>query len=824
MRHHLSRILGAAAVLAGCAALPGAQGATIVVGPGCSLQEAIQSANFDNNIAIVSTNPDHFMATGCQPGSGDDTIVLPDGALIQFGGPAIDAHNPMGPTATPIVFTNIVIEGHGARLEPSAGGSMRAFAVGYAAIDTNPGPGNNPNVKSGTGALTIRDVHLRGFGMKGGDGRDGGGGGLGAGGAIYVRDATLVVDSCTFELNHAQGGDGSSGVSGGGGGLWGNGGHRGGGATYFGGGGGGGSRGDGGPGGVFVDNGGSGIEGRGGGGGGSFDGGGVGIHGFDCGGEGGQTGTLNGGDDGENAGCDGGGGGGGGSRRVGFPSSGNGANGAYGAGGGGGGYSGGDGGNGGFGGGGGGGCDDQGLFGPNGGDAGFGGGSGAALGGVTHVGGPGTPGHYGGAADTTHGGAGAGLGGAIFGDGASIQIFDSTFTGKSVAHGISLSPHPAQDAGGAIFARNGSLTVSDSTIAGNQATGHGGGIVVDLDDGGPASLTLYNTIVSGNGAAECSVEGDSGTTVVGAGNLVLDNNGCPNVVVTDDPQLGPLQLNAPGVTPTMAIAAGSPAAGAADGPTSLDVDQRGVSRPQGTGADIGAFEACGTLTCPGNITQANDHGSCGATVSYTPTVEGTCTPVCTPASGSFFPVGATTVTCTLESQSCSFTVTVNDTEPPSIDGLMAMPAVLWPPNHAMTEETIAYAGGDNCPGSSCRLTVMSSEPILGTGDGDTAPDWVVEDPHHEQLRAERAGNGPGRTYTSTVSCTDAHGLRTEKSTTTFVPHAKKNSESVTPQGNKSATLESNAPKVTEGGAGLGVKPAIDVSTKKSPRHRRSSGH
>src|SRR5262245_14283700 len=47
---------------------------------GCSLQEAIYSANFDRNVAIDSTNPDHFITTECEPGSGHDVISLPEGA------------------------------------------------------------------------------------------------------------------------------------------------------------------------------------------------------------------------------------------------------------------------------------------------------------------------------------------------------------------------------------------------------------------------------------------------------------------------------------------------------------------------------------------------------------------------------------------------------------------------------------------------------------------------------------------------------------------------------------------------------------------------
>ncbi|MGA9770894.1 MAG: HYR domain-containing protein [Blastocatellia bacterium] len=55
-----------------------------------------------------------------------------------------------------------------------------------------------------------------------------------------------------------------------------------------------------------------------------------------------------------------------------------------------------------------------------------------------------------------------------------------------------------------------------------------------------------------------------------------------------------------------------------------------------------------SITCPANITRSNDPNQCGAVVTYpAPTSTGTCgTITCNPPSGSFFPVGTTTVTCT----------------------------------------------------------------------------------------------------------------------------------------------------------------------------------
>src|SRR5258707_14113565 len=56
------------------------------VGP-CSLQEAIYAANFDDNVAIngyVGSAP-YLVRTQCVAGSGDDTIVLPTGAVLFLG-------------------------------------------------------------------------------------------------------------------------------------------------------------------------------------------------------------------------------------------------------------------------------------------------------------------------------------------------------------------------------------------------------------------------------------------------------------------------------------------------------------------------------------------------------------------------------------------------------------------------------------------------------------------------------------------------------------------------------------------------------------------
>lgn len=187
--------------------------------------------------------------------------------------------------------------------------------------------------------------------------------------------------------------------------------------------------------------------------------------------------------------------------------------------------------------------------------------------------------------------------------------------------------------------------------------------------------------------------------------------------------------------------------------------------------------AC-TLTCPDDIVVSNDSGMCGAVVDFSATVAGSCGVVTySHQPGSFFPVGTTIVTATAtrqdgSTQSCTFNVTVNDTEGPPVGPVSASPNSLWPPNHQLRNVTLTYnVGVDNCGGAvTCVVSsVTSNEPENGTDDGDTAPDWVIVSPTLVRLRSERSGVGTGRIYTITVRCTDARGNHTFRTTTVTVP-------------------------------------------------------
>ncbi|MCC6742758.1 MAG: HYR domain-containing protein, partial [Acidobacteria bacterium] len=132
------------------------------------------------------------------------------------------------------------------------------------------------------------------------------------------------------------------------------------------------------------------------------------------------------------------------------------------------------------------------------------------------------------------------------------------------------------------------------------------------------------------------------------------------------------------------------------------------------------------IACPANVTVGNDAGQCGASVSYVaPTTTGSCGVVtCTPASGSTFAVGTTTVNCTTTSgPSCSFTVTVLDTEAPSVT---CPPPVTVGNTAGQCSAVVVYAATatDNCPGATvtCVPASGSTFPVGTTTVTCTASD------------------------------------------------------------------------------------------------------
>ena len=123
-----------------------------------------------------------------------------------------------------------------------------------------------------------------------------------------------------------------------------------------------------------------------------------------------------------------------------------------------------------------------------------------------------------------------------------------------------------------------------------------------------------------------------------------------------------------------------------------------------------------SVSCPANITTDNTPGRCDARVDYPPPTTadncpGPVTVDCNPPSGSIFPKGVTPVTCAAtdasgNQESCQFSVTVNDTEKPSI----SCPADITTDNTpGRCDALVDYpppTTGDNCSG----VTYVCSPP------------------------------------------------------------------------------------------------------------------
>lgn len=115
-------------------------------------------------------------------------------------------------------------------------------------------------------------------------------------------------------------------------------------------------------------------------------------------------------------------------------------------------------------------------------------------------------------------------------------------------------------------------------------------------------------------------------------------------------------------------------------------------------------------------------------------------------------------------------ITLTDILPPTISNVVVNPASLWPANHKLREVAVSYTSSDNFPAAvSCALSVSSNEPVTSASD-NTSPDWIVTNSQQVQLRAERQGEGNGRIYTITVTCTDAQGNAASRTATVVVPH------------------------------------------------------
>jgi hypothetical protein len=219
-----------------------------------------------------------------------------------------------------------------------------------------------------------------------------------------------------------------------------------------------------------------------------------------------------------------------------------------------------------------------------------------------------------------------GLGGGIYNLGRSGPTLANVTFHANIAAG-----------GGGMYNTGSSPTLINVTFTGNQGTQHGGGIF-NYSDSRP---TLINVILWGDSS---EIYNDNGTStpmisysvVAGSGgsggawNTALGIDGGNNLDV--DPLMGFLAENG-GFTKTIALLPGSPAIDTGDDANCAATDQRGVTRPQGSHCDIGAYEAEYRPAISGNT------GAAGVALSY---IDGTSKSITSDGNGNYsisLPVG-----------------------------------------------------------------------------------------------------------------------------------------------------------------------------------------
>ena len=225
-------------------------------------------------------------------------------------------------------------------------------------------------------------------------------------------------------------------------------------------------------------------------------------------------------------------------------------------------------------------------------------------------------------------------------------------------------------------------------------------------------------------------------------------------------------------------------------PGDRDSDGRGPDTPRDLlpCADHGA-DVAGRVQRPGHL---HNH-RVGHAAPRSATVAST------PASGSIFAAGVSTVTSTAKdeagnSASCPIVVTVVDTEAPSISKLrvhVGKPRKVHDDDDdcgrftgkngkdrrggkdhgnnrddRVIDVTLNYDILDNC-GASCVLSVLG--PRRRDRNDQGPPDWTIVDAHHVRFIVDNDSKGPYERYTLKLTCTDAAGNQKVETATVSDP-------------------------------------------------------
>lgn len=189
-------------------------------------------------------------------------------------------------------------------------------------------------------------------------------------------------------------------------------------------------------------------------------------------------------------------------------------------------------------------------------------------------------------------------------------LINSTVSGNGV-HGFQAQ-----------YTNNKNFIITNSTIANNGMDGVAGiGFTIfdPVFGNTPVrpKILVRNSVIADNTRSDVTtpaLDNQSEIPQSGGFNIVSDNSAAPNFtgpsdMNNTDPLLLAIALNAPGGTRSHAIPGDSPAIDNASASFAPATDQRGVSRPQGSGDDSGAYEfkptsSDLTITKTGNVPTA----------------------------------------------------------------------------------------------------------------------------------------------------------------------------------------------------------------------------
>jgi uncharacterized repeat protein (TIGR01451 family) len=326
-------------------------------------------------------------------------------------------------------------------------------------------------------------------------------------------------------------------------------------------------------------------------------------------------------------------------------------------------------------------------------------------------------------------------------------FFNDVFTKMTVAKST-VSDNQCLFCQGGNFYNYGVLIVTDVTFS-RGAAANAGQLTLTNDTfsvsviGNFGTLNIKSTILANGAGGNCSISQDS--SFISEGYNLSDDNSCSgfligpgdlnNTLAGLDPQ--GLQDNG-GPTKTIALKPGSSAIDAvpvgnggyctgADGVEVIATDQRSVSRPQGAGCDIGAFElssypAVLTITKLRNTMLALGQQGASYTITVTNAVTGGPTSG-TVAVSEILPSGLSLVTMAGDGWSCASTTCTRSDVLAAGGSYPPITATVNVAANAVSPlvNTVTVSGGSSASASASDSALITGAPILSINcshDGD----------------------------------------------------------------------------------------------------------